>query len=30
MTGEDEINLANAETAYEDYVISLIQGKTAE
>ena len=31
MTDEDdEIKLTNAETAYEDYVISLIQGKTAE
>lgn len=31
MTDEDdEIKLTNAETAYEDYVISLMQGKTAE
>ena len=30
MTEEDEMKFTNAETAYEDYVISLIQGKTAE
>ena len=30
MTEEDEIKLTNAETAYEDYLISLMQGKTAE
>ena len=30
MTEEDEMKFTNAETAYEDYVISLIHGKTAE
>lgn len=30
MTEEDEIKLNNAEKAYEDYVISLMQDKTAE
>ena len=30
MTEEDEMKLTNAELAYEDYVIQLIQGKTAE
>lgn len=30
MTEEDEMKLTNAEMAYEDYVISLMQGKTAE
>ena len=30
MTEEDEMKLTNAEKAYEDYVISLMQGKTAE
>ena len=30
MTEEDEMKLTNAEIAYEDYVISLMQGKTAE
>lgn len=30
MTEEDEMKLTNAEKAYEDYVISLMQNKTAE
>lgn len=30
MTEEDEMKLTNAEKVYEDYVISLMQGKTAE
>ena len=30
MTEEDEMKLTNAEIAYENYVISLMQGKTAE
>ena len=30
MTEEDEMKLTNVEIAYEDYVISLMQGKTAE
>lgn len=30
MTEEDEMKFTNAEKAYEDYVISLMQGKTAE
>ena len=30
MTEEDEIKFTNAEMAYEDYIISLMQGKTAE
>ena len=30
MTEEDEMKLTNAEKTYEDYVISLMQDKTAE
>ena len=30
MDEDDEIKLTNAEMAYEDYVVSLIAGKTAE
>lgn len=30
MTEEDEMKFTNVEIAYEDYVISLMQGKTAE
>lgn len=30
MTEEDEMKLTNVEIAYEDYVISLMQDKTAE
>ena len=30
MTEENEMKFTKAETAYEDYVISLMQGKTAE
>ena len=30
MTEEDEMKLTNVEKAYEDYVISLMQDKTAE
>ena len=30
MTEEDEMKCTNVEKAYEDYVISLMQGKTAE
>ena len=30
MTEEDEMKFTNAEIVYEDYVISLMQGKTAE
>ena len=30
MTEEDEMKFTNAEIAYEDYVISLMLGKTAK